>query len=93
MFHVEHVRPVEPFGKDATMSGQSNPSHAHSRPRLGRGLSSMIVNSLSPEDEATYSRVTGLAPVAHADQSDDGSEKIRQIEPDKIRPNPYQPRR
>ena len=67
------------------------------RPRLGRGLSSLIVNSAPPPvvaapeaqpqpatTEGTYMAVT--APTISADS-------IRKIAIEKISPNPYQPRR
>ncbi|MFW6132902.1 MAG: ParB/RepB/Spo0J family partition protein [Planctomycetota bacterium] len=63
------------------------------RPRLGRGLSSLIVNS-SP-DEGSYQRATGLPPAkpdAPTPEPPADADGLVELAPDQIAPNPYQPR-
>jgi ParB family chromosome partitioning protein len=62
------------------------------KPRLGRGLSSLIGKTTFVSDDKEYRHVTGLAPVAEAKPMDSvaGPQEIRI---DEISPNPYQPRR
>jgi ParB family chromosome partitioning protein len=66
------------------------------RPRLGRGLSSLIVNSAELADDRTYQHVTGLPPVGQFQLrrphpvAGDGTVQIPAAD---IGPNPYQPRR
>ena len=66
------------------------------RPRLGRGLSSLIGDSSAAlADDQTYRHVTGLPPIPTRPPGEpaqaDGAP--RQIGLDEIAPNPYQPRR
>lgn len=74
----------------------SDRKHA-ARPRLGRGLSSLIAATTSdlPADDKTYQHVTGLPPIAAApvalQQATGG--RPQEIPLDDIAPNPYQPRR
>jgi len=71
------------------------PSPASSRkPRLGRGLSSLIVNSSPPKpSDLTYVPVRGTSlPPATATQSPAPQAPL-EIPLDRIAPNPYQPRR
>jgi ParB family chromosome partitioning protein len=69
---------------------ENQAKHVQSRPRLGRGLSSLIVNSaeLSAADDRTYQHVTGLPPVQSASHG-----QPQEIPLDQIAPNPFQPRR
>jgi ParB family chromosome partitioning protein len=62
------------------------------KPRLGRGLSSLIGKTTFVSDDKEYRHVTGLAPVAEAKPTDSqvGPQEVRI---DEISPNPYQPRR
>jgi ParB family chromosome partitioning protein len=68
--------------------------HVQPRPRLGRGLSSLIANSaeLSADDDRTYQHVTGLPPVKAAPRAAPVGQP-REIPLDDIAPNPFQPRR
>jgi ParB family chromosome partitioning protein len=67
------------------------------RPRLGRGLSSLINNTTYASDDNEYKHVTGLSPLPDAKQQDrlaqPGSTGPVEIRIDEIVPNPYQPRR
>jgi ParB family chromosome partitioning protein len=85
----------------ATSSGDSS-KHSHSKPRLGRGLSSLIhgpAEAISADDQS-YKHVTGLPPVVppsppptlQAQQAAVPS-RPEEIRIDDIAPNPYQPRR
>ncbi len=57
----------------------------HQKPRLGRGLSSLVVNTAPPaEDVGTY--VSADSPVPT-------DSKPRELAVEKIAPNPYQPRK
>jgi len=78
--------------------------HAHSKPRLGRGLSSLIPGHAEaiPADDQSYQHVTGLPPVAppatsvapQVPQAAAPSQaRPEEIRIDDITPNPYQPRR
>jgi len=57
-------------------------SPTHKKPRLGRGLSSLIVNSAPQAAEGQY------VPTVQAQPTD----QPRQVRIDQIAPNPYQPR-
>ena len=61
----------------------------HKKPRLGRGLSSLIVNSAPPPPDGQYvaedAAPAAVQPATPADQP-------REIPLDQIAPNPYQPR-
>ena len=64
------------------MTGQAK--QTQSRPRLGRGLSSLIVNTAPKKDSGTYVAVDESAkPVVEA----------LEVSIDQIAPNPYQPRK
>jgi len=64
----------------------------HDRPRLGRGLSSLIVNSAEQAaDDRAYQHVTGLPPVETIQHAPPGQPQETPI--GQIAPNPYQPRR
>jgi len=67
----------------------------HSRPRLGRGLSSLIASStdLTRDDDQQYQHVTGLPPVGRVHPEPTDQSVLREIRVDQIMPNPYQPRR
>jgi ParB family chromosome partitioning protein len=62
------------------------------KPRLGRGLSSLIGKTTFVSDDKEYRHVTGLAPVAEA-KSPDPQVGPQEVRIDEISPNPYQPRR
>ena len=62
------------------------------KPRLGRGLSSLIGKTTFESDDKEYRHVTGLAPVAEAKPADSATGP-REVRIDEISPNPYQPRR
>ncbi len=76
----------------------AEPKHVHPKPRLGRGLSSLIQgpSQAIPADDQTYQHVTGLPPIAsvpHQDlQAAPGKTQELEIGIDDIAPNPYQPR-
>ncbi|MHC4983293.1 MAG: ParB/RepB/Spo0J family partition protein [Planctomycetota bacterium] len=80
------------------MAEETNPrrSEASKKPRLGRGLSSRIVNSAEAADESAYRRVTGLPPVGKVPRDTAGgspaAEKLRDVPLEQIGPNPHQPR-
>jgi ParB family chromosome partitioning protein len=65
------------------------------RPRLGRGLSSLIVNSADLADDRTYQHVTGLPPVGQFQlrRPQPAGEGMVQLPVADIGANPYQPRR
>ena len=72
----------------------------NARPRLGRGLSSLIVNSAEmANDDKEYQHVTGLPPIAPAQAAatpqspPQGASNPQEIPIDSIAPNPFQPRR
>ncbi len=72
-------------------------SHAKpARPRLGRGLSSLIVNSAEEDDDKAYQHVTGLPPVGHVpavgEVAGKSTDRLVDVPVDQIGPNPYQPR-
>ena len=72
------------------MNKQTRP--IHDRPRLGRGLSSLIVNSAEQSaDDRAYQHVTGLPPVETIQHAPPG--QPQEISIDQIAPNPYQLRR
>jgi len=78
------------------MSTKSKSSRT--KPRLGRGLSSLIVNSADlPTDDGEYQHVTGLPPVAEPDKQPltvpAAPAGPQEIPVGEIAPNPYQPRR
>ncbi len=62
------------------------------KPRLGRGLSSLIGKTTFEADDKEYRHVTGLAPVVEAKPADSGAGP-QEVRIDEISPNPYQPRR
>ncbi len=64
------------------------------RPRLGRGLSSLIADSTAaPADDQTYQHVTGLPPIHPQPAPPEAAGTPREIPVGEITPNPYQPRR
>src|SRR3972149_1923638 len=76
------------------MPTQAKPPHA--RPRLGRGLSTLISTSTEPTsaDDQTYKHVTGLPPLPPpAQPTPQPSTRPEEIKITDIAPNPYQPRR
>ncbi|MCJ7543413.1 MAG: asparagine synthase (glutamine-hydrolyzing) [Phycisphaerae bacterium] len=74
----------------------SERKHA-TRPRLGRGLSSLISGTTTdlPADDKTYQHVTGLPPIGRAPAPIPQPPGVtpQEIPVDDIAPNPYQPRR
>lgn len=95
VFHVERM-PVKPsLGKESHMARQSR--SGTSKPRLGRGLSSLISSSadLTSAEGQYYS--TSEAPPAESPPSSHGLREAPtsalDIPIDDISPNPYQPRR
>ena len=62
------------------------------KPRLGRGLSSLIGKTTFVSDDKEYRHVTGLAPVSEAKPAEPVAGP-RELRIDEISPNPYQPRR
>jgi ParB family chromosome partitioning protein len=62
---------------------------ARKKPRLGRGLSSLIVNSATTPDDGQYA-ADDAAPAAARPATP--AEQPREIQLDQIAPNPYQPR-
>jgi len=68
-----------------------------SKPRLGRGLSSLILNSSrSAGDDGSYvpaDQPSARAPSADSSESRAGRPEHQEIRVDQIAPNPYQPRR
>ena len=62
---------------------------AAKKPRLGRGLSALIVNSAIPPAEGQYA-AQDTAPAA--DRPAASADQPREIPLDQIAPNPYQPR-
>jgi ParB family chromosome partitioning protein len=74
----------------------NQPSTSSRKPRLGRGLSSLIVNSSPPQDEQNYVPVhtPPPAPAASPVSASTGIQSQQTSIPiDAIGPNPYQPRR
>ena len=75
------------------MSGSAKPK----RPRLGRGLSSLIINSSASDEQGAYvSEPTAEPPSPEEKPSEFASSPenvVRQIPTRDISPNPYQPRR
>ncbi len=67
------------------------------KPRLGRGLSSLLTGRSTdlPTDDKTYQHVTGLPPIAPvpAGLPQAAGGRPQDIPLDDIAPNPYQPRR
>ncbi|MHC4294618.1 MAG: ParB/RepB/Spo0J family partition protein [Planctomycetota bacterium] len=65
------------------------------KPRLGRGLSSLIINSAPSEDDSTYAHVpTPNLRTAYTEPTgDEDGLKQLSIAVSDIGPNPYQPRR
>ena len=64
------------------------------KPRLGRGLSSLIVNSSPPtHSDLTYVPVRGTSPPAATSAQSAVPQAPLEIPLDRIAPNPYQPRR
>lgn len=77
------------------MARPSKPARAK---RLGRGLSSLIVNSSDTADDQHYQHVTGLPPVGRISPETDPASRPQPSSPQDIviahiAPNPYQPRR
>ncbi|MDY6914674.1 MAG: ParB/RepB/Spo0J family partition protein [Planctomycetota bacterium] len=73
-----------------------NAKSAHPKPRLGRGLSSLIPHSApSPDDDKEYQHVTGLPPASTPTAVPISGREGEPLEIgiDQICPNPYQPRR
>ena len=92
MFHVEQAKAFQK-GKDALMPADRKHTQ---RPRLGRGLSSLITGTTAdlPSDDKTYQHVTGMPPIAPAPaaQQPQTGGRPQEIPLDDIGPNPYQPR-
>jgi len=79
------------------MADETNSPHQEPRkkPRLGRGLSSLIVNSASPPADSAYQPVTGLPSLARLPAPGTApipDDKLRDMPIQQIGPNPYQPR-
>ncbi len=66
------------------------PRASKKKPRLGRGLASLIVNSTSPPADGQYAPTGTDTPAAPATNQADG--QPREIPLNQITPNPYQPR-
>ena len=76
----------------------ARPSKSARAKRLGRGLSSLIVNSSDTADDQHYQHVTGLPPVGRLGPETDPAGQPQPSSPqniliEHIAPNPYQPRR
>jgi ParB family chromosome partitioning protein len=85
---------------DSDKPNRTDSRHAHPRPRLGRGLSSLIqgLSETIPADDQTYQHVTGLPPIAAVippdkQPAETGGPREMETRLDDIAPNPYQPRR
>jgi len=76
------------------MADETNPSRKDPRkkPRLGRGLSGLIINSTEPAQASDYQPVPSQPVAAVPPQTPAPGEKLREIPLDHLAPNPYQPR-